>query len=274
MKEYRDHYFRKARQENYPARSVYKLKELDAKFRLLKPGMRVLDLGAAPGSWSIGAAEKVGNGGLVLACDIQAVETAFPPQVIFMREDVRDRSAAFEARLEEVGPFDVVLSDMAPRTTGSRVTDQTRSLELAGEAFSLASLCLKRGGAFVAKIFMGPDARALLAPMRRVFAAVKTFKPKSSRPESKETFFVGLNFSPPGNTGAAGREWRFYVRAQQMGQYPAPQGAPGRQAGQDFHEGGEGNHHCRQERRRPGGQSPPARGDSRGQGGQSSQGQN
>ena len=79
MKEYRDHYFLKAKRENYPARSVYKLKELDAKFRLLKPGMKVLDLGAAPGSWSLGVAEKVGSKGLVLACDIQSTETAFPP---------------------------------------------------------------------------------------------------------------------------------------------------------------------------------------------------
>ncbi|MDR1660746.1 MAG: RlmE family RNA methyltransferase [Desulfovibrio sp.] len=201
MKEYRDHYFRKAREENYPARSVYKLKELDAKFRLLKPGMRVLDLGAAPGSWSIGAAEKIGGGGLVLACDIQATGVAFPQQVIFMREDVFNRSAAFEARLGELGPFDVVLSDMAPHTTGSRATDQARSLELAAEAFSLAGLCLKHGGAFVVKIFMGPDIQELLAPMRRVFATVKIFKPKSSRAESREIFFVGLNFLPPGHSG-------------------------------------------------------------------------
>jgi 23S rRNA (uridine2552-2'-O)-methyltransferase len=197
MKEYRDHYFRKAREENYPARSVYKLKELDAKFRLLKPGMRVLDLGAAPGSWSIGAAEKVGSEGLVLACDIQATEVPLPPQVTFMREDIFDRSTVFDARLGEFGPFDVVLSDMAPRTTGSRVTDQARSLELATEAFSLAGLCLKRGGAFVVKIFMGPDIQTLLAPMRRVFTTVRTFKPKSSRAESKETFFIGINFLPP-----------------------------------------------------------------------------
>ena len=117
MKEYRDHYFLKAKRENYPARSVYKLKELDAKFRLLKPGMKVLDLGAAPGSWSLGVAEKVGSKGLVLACDIQSTETAFPPQVLFMQEDVFQRSAAFEAKLAELGPFDLVISDMAPRTT-------------------------------------------------------------------------------------------------------------------------------------------------------------
>jgi 23S rRNA (uridine2552-2'-O)-methyltransferase len=195
MKEYRDHYFRKAKEENYPARSVYKLKELDEKFRLLKPGMRVLDLGAAPGSWSIGAAEKVGDRGLVLACDIRPADAIFPSQVLFMREDVFNRSAAFESRLEELGPFDAILSDMAPLTTGARITDQTRSLELATEAFALASLFLKRGGAFVVKIFMGPDIGELLVPMRQAFTAVKSFKPKSSRAESKETFFVGLDFS-------------------------------------------------------------------------------
>lgn len=207
MKEYRDHYFLKAKRENYPARSVYKLKELDAKFRLLKPGMRVLDLGAAPGSWSLGAAEKVGAKGLVLACDIQSTETAFPPQVLFMQEDVFQRSAAFEARLLELGPFDLVISDMAPRTTGTRFTDQARSLELAREALTVACLHLKQGGNFVVKIFMGPDVQELLAPMRKAFGTVKSFKPKSSRAESKETFFTALGFrggASASGTGDAG----------------------------------------------------------------------
>ena len=162
MKEYRDHYFLKAKRENYPARSVYKLKELDAKFKLFRQGMRVLDLGAAPGSWSLGAAEKVGQRGLVLGCDIQTTETAFPPQVTFMQEDVFNRSDAFEARLREMGPFDVVMSDMAPRTTGTKFTDQARSLELACEALEVARLHLKPGGSFIVKIFMGPDVGELL----------------------------------------------------------------------------------------------------------------
>ena len=200
MKEYRDHYFLKAKRENYPARSVYKLKELDAKFRLLNPGMKVLDLGAAPGSWSLGVAEKVGSKGLVLACDIQSTETAFPPQVLFMQEDVFQRSAAFEAKLAELGPFDLVISDMAPRTTGTRFTDQARSLELTLEALAVACLHLKQGGNFVVKIFMGPDIQDLLTPMRKAFSSVKSFKPKSSRAESKETFFTGLGFR--GNTAA------------------------------------------------------------------------
>ena len=194
MKEYRDHYFLKSKRENYPARSVYKLKELDGKFKLFRQGMRVLDLGAAPGSWSLGAAEKVGRNGLVLGCDIQDTDTIFPPQVIFMVEDVFRRSPAFEARLDEIGPFDVVMSDMAPRTTGTKFTDQARSLELACEALTVARMRLRPGGSFVVKIFMGPDIQELLAPMRKAFGMVKSFKPKSSRAESKETFFTGMAF--------------------------------------------------------------------------------
>lgn len=194
MKEYRDHYFLKAKKENYPARSVYKLKELDKKFKLFRPGMKVLDLGAAPGSWSMGASERVGPQGLVLACDIQTTESTFPPNVTFMQEDVFNRSPAFEEALNLMGPFHVVISDMAPRTTGTRFTDQARSLELCVEALAVATRWLRPEGAFVVKIFMGPDIQELLKPMRSAFTWVKSFKPQSSRAESKETFFVGLGF--------------------------------------------------------------------------------
>ena len=105
MKEYRDHYFLKAKQENYPARSVYKLKEIDGRFKIFRKGMKVLDLGAAPGSWSLGAAERVGAQGKVLACDIQSTVTVFPPNVEFHQEDVFRRSEAFERQLAETGPF-------------------------------------------------------------------------------------------------------------------------------------------------------------------------
>ncbi len=194
MKEYRDHYFLKAKRENYPARSVYKLKELDAKFHLLRPGQHVLDLGAAPGSWSLGAAERVGKKGLVLACDLQGTATTFPPQVIFMQENVFNRSPEFENMLANYGPFDLIISDMAPSTTGTKFTDQARSLELALEALHLSNLHLKQGGGFVVKIFMGPDIQELLTPMHKLFVQVRSLKPKSSRSESKETFFVGLDF--------------------------------------------------------------------------------
>ena len=196
MKEYRDHYFLKAKQEHYPARSVYKLKEIDARFGIFRRGMHVLDLGAAPGSWSLAASERIGTSGYVLACDLQTTETVFPDNVFFRQENVFERSEAFEEELSRLAPFHVVMSDMAPRTTGTRFTDQARSLELCLEAFSVAQKTLMPGGSFIVKIFMGPDIGELLREMRPRFARVTSFKPKSSRAESKETFFVGLGFKP------------------------------------------------------------------------------
>lgn len=195
MKEYQDFYFRKAKAENYPARSVYKLQELDARFHILAKGMKVLDLGAAPGSWSLGAAERIGPTGLVLACDLKAITVPMPGQVIFMREDVFALSENFTAALAAHGPFDLIMSDMAPATTGSKFTDQARSHELAQAAFELACRHLRPGGNFTAKIFMGPDMQALAAVMRGFFKKVKPFKPKSSRSESVETFLTGLEFA-------------------------------------------------------------------------------
>ncbi len=197
MKEYRDFYFLKAKRENYPARSVYKLQEMDRTLRLFRPGMKVLDLGAAPGSWSLYAAERVGEKGRVLSCDLQETSTAFPPNVTFLQEDVFERSPAFEELLERSGPFDVVMSDMAPRTTGTRFTDQARSLELCLEAMAVADAYLRPGGTFIAKIFMGPDFQELAGALRKRYAVVKTCKPKSSRAESKEIFEVGMGFRGP-----------------------------------------------------------------------------
>lgn len=194
MKKYRDHYFLKAKQEQYPARSVYKLKEIDKRFRIFSKGMRVLDLGASPGSWSLGAAEKVGPQGLVLGADIKDTDTHFPTNVLFRREDVFDRSPEFEALLREKGPFHVVMSDMAPSTTGHRGTDQARSAALCEEALALALACLIKGGSFVVKVFMGPDVKALADALRKHFSVVKSFKPASSRSESMETFYVALGY--------------------------------------------------------------------------------
>ena len=203
MKTYRDHYFLKAKQENYPARSIYKLKEIDKRFRIFKKGMRILDLGAAPGSWSLGAAEKVGQEGFVLGADIQETPTTFPANVLFCQEDVFNRSPEFEALLREKGPFHIVLSDMAPNTIGHRGTDQARSAALCEEALAVALACLIKGGSFVVKVFMGPDIKAYSEALRRHFSAVKSFKPASSRSESMETFYIALGFKgvPPPDPG-------------------------------------------------------------------------
>lgn len=197
MKEYRDHYFKKAKAEQYPARSVYKLQEMDRQFKLLAPGYKVLDLGAAPGSWTKYAADRVQANGLVLAVDLQAIDLATlksPRNVEVVRADVFKPPPELAARLEALAPFDAVISDMAPRTTGVKFTDQARSLDLAQEAFRVARTFLVRGGHFVVKVFMGPDVKELLEPMRMVFDTVKTFKPKSSRAESKEIFYLGLGY--------------------------------------------------------------------------------
>jgi 23S rRNA (uridine2552-2'-O)-methyltransferase len=199
MKQYRDHYFKRAKAENYPARSVYKLDELDAKFGLLKNGMKVLDLGAAPGSWTLFAAKKIGERGRVLALDIQETAQEFPANVHFLVHDAFEDSPELEELMRPLLPFDLVMSDMAPRTTGHKFTDQARSLELCERARDVAERRLKPGGDFVVKIFEGPDSKAFQDSLRVLFDAVKVFKPKSSRQESKEIFIAGLGFKGLGN---------------------------------------------------------------------------
>ena len=194
MKQYRDHFFKRAKAENYPARSVYKLQELDSKFGLLAPGQKILDLGAAPGSWTLFAAKKVGPTGFVLALDIQTTEQEFPENVRFLVHDAFEDSPELLELMEPLMPFDFVMSDMAPRTTGVKFTDQARSVELCDRARDVAIRRLRPGGNFVAKIFEGPDSKAFQESLRPYFDKVRGFKPKSSRAESKETFILGLGF--------------------------------------------------------------------------------
>ncbi len=183
----RDHYFKKAKAEKYPARSVYKLKEIDQRFKLLKPGQRVMDLGASPGSWSQYAAARVGRRGGVVAIDLKppAREIAGVKWIV---GDAAELDA--EALLAEGGPFDVVLSDMAPNTTGHKAVDAARSHRLAQAAFRLASRVLKRKGAVVVKVFMGDDFEALIKEVRGLFKRTKTVKPDASLKQSRETYLV------------------------------------------------------------------------------------
>lgn len=194
MKQYRDHYFKRAKQDKYPARSVYKLKEIDKRFHILVQGQKILDLGAAPGSWTMFAAEKVGPQGSVLAVDLQETSQKFAENVTFLQGDVFEPPPEVAEHMAAKGPFNVVVSDMAPKTTGHKSTDQARSMALAEQALALACEHLILGGNFVVKVFQGPDDQAYMKAMRKVFDKVKSFKPKSSRQESKEIFYVGLDF--------------------------------------------------------------------------------
>lgn len=187
----KDYYFKKAKDENYAARSVFKLEEIDARFRLLKSGMQVLDLGCAPGSWSQFAAKKVGPKGKVLGIDLQKVNLTLP-NALFIEADLRDLNlVSIMAENGFTPPFDLVISDMAPKTTGIRVTDQARSLELCELALDCADRFLKVGGDFVVKLFHSEDFDEYRKKLRERFAKVEVLRPKSTRKESKEIFLIG-----------------------------------------------------------------------------------
>lgn len=183
-----DHFGDRAKREGYPARSVYKLQEIDRRVQLLRRGQRVLDLGAAPGSWTLYAAERVGREGSVLGIDLNEARISLPPQVTFRALDVF--AMDMRAELGEAA-FDVVMSDMAPHTSGQRHRDQFGSYELYMRALAIAAEVLAPGGAFVGKIFQGPELEAARAATRAAFEKVKIVKPEASRSESFEIFLVG-----------------------------------------------------------------------------------
>jgi 23S rRNA (uridine2552-2'-O)-methyltransferase len=183
-----DRFTRAAKQAGFPARSVYKLEEIDRRVRLLRGGQRVLDLGAAPGSWAMYAAAKVGPNGRLLAVDLDPLRTALPPNAVFVQGDALSTTNEDLARF---APYDVVLSDMAPRTTGNRVTDQARSHELFMRALAIAATLGAPGGAFVGKIFMSDDLPAARTELRRLYAGERLIRPEGTRAVSMEIFVVG-----------------------------------------------------------------------------------
>jgi 23S rRNA (uridine2552-2'-O)-methyltransferase len=187
---WRDYYARRAREERYPARSVYKLEEIQKRFGVLKTGTRVLDLGCCPGSWLLFTSRVVGDRGLVVGVDITPLTLRLPSNVRFVQHDVLAWNESF---LETVGTnFQTVLSDMAPSTSGSKFVDAQKSLQLGESALSISTRVLRQGGAFVCKIFHGSDFKEFSDRARRCFGRVVSFKPKSSRKASRETYIVGL----------------------------------------------------------------------------------
>jgi 23S rRNA (uridine2552-2'-O)-methyltransferase len=183
-----DRFTRAAKDAGFPARSVFKLEEIDRRVRLLRSGMRVLDLGATPGSWSIYASQKIGHAGHLLAVDLEPLPVVLPPQAAFVQGDAL---ALGNEELERFAPYDVVLSDMAPRTTGNRVTDQARSFELFMRALAVASALGAPGSAFVGKIFMSGDLPAARTELRKHYEAERLIRPEGTRSVSTEIFAIG-----------------------------------------------------------------------------------
>jgi 23S rRNA (uridine2552-2'-O)-methyltransferase len=195
-----DHWQLKARKEGYPARSVYKLQEMKQKFSLLKtarPGVsfRVLDLGAAPGSWSLYILRKV-PGVFLVAADLSPLSRQYDNGLFsadnfcFIQGDITD--PAVRDSILTHGPYDLIISDAAPATTGNRFIDTTRSLELAEAVAAYTETALTPGGNLVVKVFQGGDVSELLKRLRSLFKTAKSYKPQACRSESFETYYVGL----------------------------------------------------------------------------------
>lgn len=185
---------RAAKAQGFPARSVFKLEEIDRRLHLLRGGQRVLDLGAAPGSWSLYAAQRVGPSGRVLAVDLQEISQKFPDNVVVIQGDALSLE---NAALDTFAPYDVVLSDMAPRTSGNKLRDQAESFELFMRALQVALALGKAGSAFVGKLFMSEDFQAARQALRDHYDKEQTLRPSTTRSVSSEVFLVGLGLRRP-----------------------------------------------------------------------------
>ncbi len=185
-------YTRKAREEKYPARSVYKLKEMDGKYKLMKKGDRILDLGAAPGSWMLYASQKVGVKGKVVGVDVSDLKIALATNTVFLQKDITDLKV--EKFSDPRKQFDLVLSDLAPKTTGIKSADVINSLLLCDNALAIAKLVLKKGGSFVCKIFEGNMTDKFFREIKKDFRFAKMFRPKAVLKGSRENYVIGQNF--------------------------------------------------------------------------------
>jgi 23S rRNA (uridine2552-2'-O)-methyltransferase len=187
-----DPYVARAKREGYRSRAAYKLIEIDDKHHILKPGASVVDLGAAPGSWSQVAAKRVGEEGRVVAIDLLKMDPV--PGVEFLQLDFLDPLAPQKLEMLLGGPADVVLSDMAPNATGHRATDHLKIMALVEAAAEFARAVLRPGGAFLAKVIQGGTEGILLAALKRDFASVKHVKPAASRADSAELYVLATGF--------------------------------------------------------------------------------
>ena len=196
MRKVKDFYYKKAKKEKYPARSVYKLEEIQHKYKFLRRGDSVLDIGCYPGSWSLYASEIVGPKGIVVGVDLKEVGRDPRPNgsvIHWLCQDIT--KPKFITKVRKIRPaFRVIISDIAPKTTGNRWTDHQKSMNLARHALALTDSLLLNKGHFVCKVFQGEDFPVMVQDMKSRFEMVKVVKPKSSRVESREVFVLGMGF--------------------------------------------------------------------------------
>jgi 23S rRNA (uridine2552-2'-O)-methyltransferase len=191
-----DFYTNKAKKNKYPARSVYKLEEIQQKYRIFRRGDSVLDLGCYPGSWSLYASEVVGEKGIVVGVDLQEADKPPRPggsKIHWICQDIKEPELITRVRKIRPG-FRVIVSDLAPQTTGNRWTDAQKSIALVRETLTIAEILLHDKGHFVCKVFQGEDYPDFFKEVQKRFQKVKTLKPQSSRIESREVFLLGMNY--------------------------------------------------------------------------------
>ncbi len=189
-----DPYVKRAQAEGYRSRAAFKLQEIDAQDRLIRPDSTIVDLGSAPGGFSQYAAKRIGPGGRIVAVDLLPMDPL--PGVTFIQGDFSESDCYAEVRAALGGHADLVISDMAPNISGVAPADQARSVGLAEMALDFAASCLTREGSCLIKVFQGAGFTELLADMRRRFQRVATRKPPASRPRSPEVYLLGTGLRP------------------------------------------------------------------------------
>jgi 23S rRNA (uridine2552-2'-O)-methyltransferase len=182
---------KKAKSEGYPARSIYKLEEIDRRCQLLRPGMRVLDLGCAPGSWLLYIAKRVGPSGRAVGIDLTPLQIALPPHAVAIAGNAFERTGVVAEHLALAAPYDVIVSDMAPNTSGNRMSDQARSAELVERTLEVAQELLAPGGSWVAKLFMSEALPGIRTRVRAMFESERIIRPEGTRSVSYEVFLIG-----------------------------------------------------------------------------------
>lgn len=189
---WKDHYTQRAKEEKWLARSVYKLEEIDRKQRLIKPGNRVIDLGCYPGSWSQYILKRVGKSGEVIGIDLNTPGQVSASNFKYIKGDILKLEAGQLA--SELGKVDLLLSDLAPSTTGNIITDCARSLELSQKAVDIATRLLKKNGHFLCKVFEGEDFKAFKDQVSKYFEQIRLIRPSAVRKRSREIYLLGLRF--------------------------------------------------------------------------------
>ena len=192
-----DSYFKKAKQEGYRSRAAYKLLELQQRYRILKPGDGVIDLGAAPGGWLQVAAKVVGQNGNVIGVDLQSIQPLPERNVILLSGDIRSEEVQLKIRQLIGGPAHCVLSDLSPKLSGIRDADMARCLELNRSALAVALELLRPGGTLLVKSFVSNDLQLFTAELKQYFSAVQRTKPEATRQGSSEFYFLAKGFMAP-----------------------------------------------------------------------------